>query len=49
MCVSLWELESKYILLSCHQNLGQNRDVKIANRSFENGLSIWGRQGQIKI
>jgi hypothetical protein len=23
-------------LLSRHQNVGQNRDVKIANRSFEN-------------
>jgi hypothetical protein len=26
----------KYMLLSCHQNVGQNRDIKIANRSFEN-------------
>jgi hypothetical protein len=24
------------MLLSCHQNVGQNRDIKIANRSFEN-------------
>jgi hypothetical protein len=24
------------MLLSRHQNVGQNRDVKIANRSFEN-------------
>jgi hypothetical protein len=22
--------------LSCHQNVGQNRDIKIAKRSFEN-------------
>jgi hypothetical protein len=30
-------LEStKYILPSRHQNGGQNRDVKIANRLFEN-------------
>jgi hypothetical protein len=26
----------KYMLLSRHQNLGQNRDIKIANRSFQN-------------
>jgi hypothetical protein len=24
------------MLLSCHQSLGQNQDIKIANRSFEN-------------
>jgi hypothetical protein len=24
------------MLLSCHQNVVQNRDIKIANRSFEN-------------
>jgi hypothetical protein len=28
--------ETKYMLLSSHQNVGQNRDIKIANRSFEN-------------
>jgi hypothetical protein len=28
--------KTKYMLLSCHQNVGQNWDVKIANRSFEN-------------
>jgi hypothetical protein len=27
---------NKYMLLSRHQNVGQNRDVKIANSSFEN-------------
>jgi hypothetical protein len=26
--------KTKYILLSCHQNVGQNRDIKTANRSF---------------
>jgi hypothetical protein len=26
----------KYMLLSCHQNAGQNHDMKIANRPFEN-------------
>jgi hypothetical protein len=37
--------KSKYMLLSRHQNVSQNRDIKIANRSFENvsQLSIWGR------
>jgi hypothetical protein len=28
--------ETKYMLLSRHQNVGQNRDIRIANRSFEN-------------
>jgi hypothetical protein len=28
--------KSKYMLLSLHKNAGQNRDIKIANRSFEN-------------
>jgi hypothetical protein len=28
--------KTKYMLLSHHQNVGQNLDIKIANRSFEN-------------
>jgi hypothetical protein len=28
--------KTKYMLLSHRQNVGQNRDIKIANRSFEN-------------
>jgi hypothetical protein len=28
--------KTKYMLLSRHQNVGQNRDINIANRSFEN-------------
>jgi hypothetical protein len=28
--------KTKYMLLSCHQNVGQNRDIKLANESFEN-------------
>jgi hypothetical protein len=28
--------KTKYMLLSRHQNVGQNRGIKIANRSFEN-------------
>jgi hypothetical protein len=27
---------TKYMLLSRHQNVGENRVIKIANRSFEN-------------
>jgi uncharacterized protein involved in tellurium resistance len=28
--------KTKHMLLSRHQNVGQNRDIKIANRSYEN-------------
>jgi hypothetical protein len=28
--------KTKYMLLSRHQNAGQNHKIKIANRSFEN-------------
>jgi hypothetical protein len=28
--------KTKYMPLSCQQNVGQNRDIQIANRSFEN-------------
>jgi hypothetical protein len=28
--------KTMYMLLSCHQNVGQNWDIKIAKRSFEN-------------
>jgi hypothetical protein len=28
--------KTKYMLVSCDQNAGQNRDMKIANRTFEN-------------
>jgi hypothetical protein len=27
---------TKYMLLAHHQNVGENRDIKVANRSFEN-------------
>jgi hypothetical protein len=30
------EEKTKYMLLSRHQNVGQNHDINIANRSFEN-------------
>jgi hypothetical protein len=29
-------MKTKYMLLSRHQNVGENRDIKIANKSFEN-------------
>jgi hypothetical protein len=32
--------KTKYILLCRHQNAGQNHDIKIANRSFENVASF---------
>jgi hypothetical protein len=28
------EINVEIMLLSCHQNVGKNRDIKIANRSF---------------
>jgi hypothetical protein len=32
--------KTKYMLVSRHQNVGQNRDIKIANRSFENVSTV---------
>jgi hypothetical protein len=32
--------KTEYMVLSRHQNLGQNWDIKIANRSFENMLQF---------
>jgi hypothetical protein len=29
--------ENKYMLLPHHRNVGQNQNIKIPNRSFENG------------
>jgi hypothetical protein len=35
--------KTKYMLLSPHQNVGQSRDIKIGNRSFENvSVQIFG-------
>jgi hypothetical protein len=30
------EVNVKYMVVSCEQNAGQNQDIKIGNRSFEN-------------
>jgi hypothetical protein len=35
--------KTQYMLLIFHQNAGQNRDIKMANRSWHNS-SIWARQ-----
>jgi hypothetical protein len=43
--------KTKYMLLSSHQNAGQNRDIKIADRSYENvshSSNIWGQQYKSK-
>jgi hypothetical protein len=32
--------KSKYMLLSRYQNTGQNRDIKIANRSFQKFVTV---------
>jgi hypothetical protein len=36
--------KTKYMLLFCHQNAGQNRDLKMTNRSFKNvaHFKYWG-------
>jgi hypothetical protein len=36
VCLEINVEKTKYMLLSPQQNAGQNRDMKIANRSFEN-------------
>jgi RNA:NAD 2'-phosphotransferase (TPT1/KptA family) len=36
MAICLNTEKTKYMLLSRHQNAGQNHDIKIGNRSFEN-------------
>jgi hypothetical protein len=32
--------KTKYMLLSHHQNAGQNHDIKVANRGFENAAQF---------
>jgi hypothetical protein len=36
VCLEMNVEKPKYMLLSCHRNAGQSRDIKIANKSFEN-------------
>jgi hypothetical protein len=36
--------KTKYMLLSRHQNVGQNRDIKIDHLKMCHSSSIWGRQ-----
>jgi hypothetical protein len=36
VCLEMNVEKTEYMLLSRHQNAGQSRDIKIANRSFEN-------------
>jgi hypothetical protein len=36
VCLEINVEKTKYMLLSRHQNVDQNRDIKIANRSFGN-------------
>jgi hypothetical protein len=41
--------KTKYMLLSCRQNAGQNRHIKIANGLFENVSSnIWNDSNKSK-
>jgi hypothetical protein len=41
--------KTKYMFLSRHQNVGQNRNIKISNRSFENvsQFKIFCRRGRL--
>jgi hypothetical protein len=36
VCLEVNEEKTKYMLLSCHQNAGQNHNIKMANRCIEN-------------
>jgi hypothetical protein len=44
VCLEINVKKTKYMLLSLHQNAGQNRDIEITNRSFENvsQFKYWG-------
>jgi hypothetical protein len=43
--------KTKYVLLSHHQNAGQNRDMKVGTDHLKicHSSNIWGQQKQIKI
>jgi hypothetical protein len=42
--------KTKYMLLSRHQNVGQNREIKIANKSFQDGsqFKLGNRSNKLK-
>jgi hypothetical protein len=40
VCLEVNAEKTKYMLLSRHQNAGQNHDINIANRSFENATQL---------
>jgi hypothetical protein len=42
VCLEINVERTKYMLLSRHQIVGQNQDIKIANRSFENVFKYLG-------
>jgi hypothetical protein len=46
VCLEINVEKTKYMLLSSDQNVGQNRNIKIANRPFEkcHSSNIWERQ-----
>jgi hypothetical protein len=41
--------ELSYTFMSHHQTAGQNRNVKVANKSFENVAEYLGTRQQLKI
>jgi hypothetical protein len=40
VCLEVNTEKTKYMLLSRHQNAGQNYNIKIANKSFENMVQL---------
>jgi hypothetical protein len=32
--------KTKYVIISCHQNSGQNQNIRIANESFESAVKF---------
>jgi hypothetical protein len=41
VCLEINVEKTKHMLLSRHQNVGENRNIKIANRLFENVHNCW--------
>jgi hypothetical protein len=38
--------KTKYMIMSCHPNSGQDQNIRIANEPFEN---VWGQHKQIRM